>query len=140
VALRSANPVAPAPPVLDQLALASFIDRGWYDAHLRAARRRYRARRDLLVATLAARLPRGRVAGSAAGLHLLLHLPPGTDTAAAVRSAAIAGLGLTDLSAYRSDGRDTPALVIGYGNIADADIPAAVALLAEVCPFASVAA
>jgi GntR family transcriptional regulator/MocR family aminotransferase len=140
VALRSANPVAPAPPVLDQLALGSFIDRGWYDAHLRAARRRYRARRDLLVATLAARLPRGRVAGSAAGLHLLLHLPPGTDTAAAVRSAAIAGLGLTDLSAYRSDGRDTPALVIGYGNIADADIPAAVALLAEVCPFASVAA
>ena len=27
---------------------AAFIDRGWYDAHLRAGRRRFRARRDLL--------------------------------------------------------------------------------------------
>ncbi|MEH1125331.1 MocR-like pyridoxine biosynthesis transcription factor PdxR [Micromonospora sp. CPCC 206061] len=131
-ALRSANPVAPAPPVLDQLALASFVDRGWYDAHLRAARRRFRARRDLLVATLAARLPRGRVAGTAAGLHLLLHLPAGTDTAAAVRKAAVAGLRLMDLSAYWSSRRETPALVIGYGNITDADIPAAVNLLADV--------
>ncbi|MGV9944367.1 MocR-like pyridoxine biosynthesis transcription factor PdxR [Streptomyces sp. NPDC003401] len=130
--LRSANPVAAAPPVLDQLALATFVDRGWYDAHLRAARRRFRARRDLLVRTLAARVPQGRVAGTAAGLHVLLHLPDGTDTRAAVRAAAAAGLRLADLGDYHhADPPVRPALVLGYGNITDTEIPPAVDLLGE---------
>ncbi|HEX6352168.1 PLP-dependent aminotransferase family protein [Actinophytocola sp.] len=131
-ALRAANPVAAAPPVLDQLALATFIDRGWYDAHLRAARRRFRARRDLLVRTLGAEVPEGRVAGTAAGLHILLHLPDGTDTRGAVRTAAVAGLRLADLDDYRATPSAERALVLGYGNISDPEIPPAVALLRDV--------
>ncbi|MBB4910808.1 MocR-like pyridoxine biosynthesis transcription factor PdxR [Actinophytocola algeriensis] len=135
-ALRAANPVAAAPPVLDQLALATFIDRGWYDAHLRAARRRYRTRRDLLVRTLTELIPDGRAAGTAAGLHILLHLPDGTDTRAVVRAAAAAGLSVSDLDDYRTErsadaGR---ALVLGYGNIGDTEIPSAVALLRDSLP------
>ncbi|MFF2935221.1 aminotransferase-like domain-containing protein [Streptomyces mirabilis] len=129
--LREANLVAAAPPVLDQLALATFIDRGWYDAHLRAARRRFRSRRDLLVRTLGAKVPEGRVAGTAAGLHILLHLPDGTDTRGAVQAAATAGLRLADLDDYRAPGSAEPALVLGYGNISDTEIPPAVALLRE---------
>ena len=130
-ALRAANPVAAAPPVLDQLALATFIDRGWYDAHLRAARRRFRARRDLLVRTLGVEVPEGRVAGTAAGLHILLHLPPGTDTRGTVRAAATGGLRLADLDDYRTKRSAERALVLGYGNISDTEIPPAVALLRE---------
>jgi GntR family transcriptional regulator/MocR family aminotransferase len=130
-ALRAANPVATAPPVLDQLALATFIDRGWYDAHLRAARRRFRARRDLLVTTLAAQVPRGRVAGTAAGLHILLHLPAGTDTRGAVLAAAAAGLCVADFDDYRTTTSAERALVLGYGNIGDTEIPPAVALLRD---------
>lgn len=44
--------------VLDQLTLAEFITSGAYDRHVRAARLRYRRRRDALVARLAARAPR----------------------------------------------------------------------------------
>ncbi|MFF7650315.1 PLP-dependent aminotransferase family protein [Streptomyces sp. NPDC007983] len=130
-ALRAANPVAAAPPVLDQLALATFIDRGWYDAHLRAARRRFRGRRDLLVRTLGAELPQARVSGTAAGLHILLHLPSGTDTPRTVRTAAAAGLRVADLDDYRVTDSADRALVLGYGNIGDTEIPAAVALLRE---------
>jgi GntR family transcriptional regulator/MocR family aminotransferase len=130
-ALRAANLVAAAPPVLDQLALATFIDRGWYDAHLRAARRRFRTRRDLLVRTLGAQVPQCRAAGTEAGLHILLHLPDGTDTRAAVRAAAAAGLRLADLDDYRTERPRQRALVIGYGNIGDTEIPPAVALLRE---------
>jgi GntR family transcriptional regulator/MocR family aminotransferase len=129
--LRSANLVAAAPPVLDQLALATFIDRGWYDAHLRAARRRFRARRDLLVRTLGAEVPAGRIAGTAAGLHIVLHLPDGTDTRATVRAAAAAGLGLADLNDYHTKRSAERALVLGYGNISDTEIPPAVTLLSE---------
>ncbi|OKI27246.1 GntR family transcriptional regulator [Saccharothrix sp. CB00851] len=131
-ALRAANPVAAAPPVLDQLALATFIDRGWYDAHLRASRRRFRTRRDLLLTTLATRLPQARASGTAAGLHVLLHLPDGTDTRRTVRAAAAAGLRLADLDDYRVTPSPGRALVLGYGNIGDTEIPAAVALLGEV--------
>jgi len=130
-ALRAANPVAAAPPVLDQLALATFIDRGWYDAHLRAARRRFRTRRDLLIRTFGAQLPEARVAGTAAGLHILLHLPDRTDTHATVRAAAAAGLRLADLDDYRVQHSAERALVLGYGNISDPDIPPAVTLLRE---------
>ena len=130
-ALRAADPVAAAPPVLDQLALATFIDRGWYDAHLRAARRRYRTRRDLLVRTLEELVPEGRVAGTAAGLHILVHLPDGTDTRAVVRAAAAAGLSVSDLDDYRTGPAADRALVLGYGNISDTEIPRAVALLAD---------
>jgi len=128
-ALRAANPVATAPPVLDQLALATFIDRGWYDAHLRAGRRRFRARRDLLVRTLGEAVPTGRVAGTAAGLHVLLHLPDGTDTRGVVAAAAAAGLRLADLDDYRAAPSAERALVLGYGNISDQEIPPAVGQL-----------
>lgn len=130
-ALRSANPVAVAPPVLDQLALSTFIDRGWYDAHLRAGRRRFRSRRDLLLKTLAAEVPEGRPAGTAAGLHILLHLPDDTDTRRAVQAAASAGLRLADLDDYRTEESPGRALVLGYGNLGDTEVPAAVALLRE---------
>ncbi|MFZ3555111.1 PLP-dependent aminotransferase family protein [Streptomyces sp. BH055] len=130
-ALQAANPVAAAPPVLDQLALATFIDRGWYDAHLRAARRRFRTRRDLLLRTLTAQVPEGRVAGTAAGLHILLHLPDGTDTRGTVRAAAATGLRLADLDDYRAHQPMEPALVLGYGNISDTEIPPAITLLRD---------
>ncbi|MFI9011069.1 PLP-dependent aminotransferase family protein [Actinosynnema sp. NPDC053489] len=129
--LRAANPVATAPPVLDQLALAAFIDRGWYDAHLRASRRRFRVRRDLLLTTLAGRIPRASASGTAAGLHVLLHLPDDVDTAATVRAAASAGLRLADLDDYRVHRGPGRALVLGYGNLGDTEVPAAVELLRE---------
>ncbi|MDG4824807.1 PLP-dependent aminotransferase family protein [Asanoa sp. WMMD1127] len=127
----AADPVATAPPVLDQLALATFVDRGWYDAHLRAARRRFRTRRDLLLAALREAIPEGRLEGTAAGLHVLLRLPDGTDTAAVVRRAARAGLQLVALDAYRAEPstRPAPVLVLGYGNLADGEIAPAVATL-----------
>jgi len=128
-ALAAVNAVASPPPALDQLALATFVERGWYDAHLRAARRRFRVRRDLLLATLAEHLPRARLEGTAAGLHVVLHLPPGTDSQAVVRRAARAGLHLADLAAYDHSGSAPPALVLGYGNITDGEIPPAVGLL-----------
>lgn len=132
--LRTANPVAAPPPVLDQLALTTFLDRGWYDAHLRTSRRRFRTRRDLLLRTLGEQVPEGRVEGTAAGLHVLLHLPKGTNTREAVSTAATTGLRLVDLDTYRLRPSTEPALVLGYGNITDTEIPPAVTLLREALP------
>ena len=64
-------------------AYARLLATGEVDRHLRRTRREYRERRDRLVAALDA-APGCRVGGVAAGLHLLLRLPPGTDEAAVV--------------------------------------------------------
>jgi GntR family transcriptional regulator/MocR family aminotransferase len=125
-------PRAVAPGVLDQLALAEFIGSGGYDRHLRAARKRYRARRDALLAALDRRLPGYPVAGIAAGLHLLLL--PGShrfDAPSAVRRAAQGGLRIASLRQYRVDHRALDgALVLGYGNLGDGEVDLAVARLA----------
>lgn len=124
---------APGPGVLDQIALAEFISSGSYDRHLRAARKRYRVRRDALVSELDRRLPGYTVSGAAAGLHLLLRCPSlpvaGPDL---VRRAAREGVQVACARQYRvhNTALDS-ALVLGYGNLAAADVAPAIDRLAR---------
>ncbi|MFJ8009672.1 MocR-like pyridoxine biosynthesis transcription factor PdxR [Streptomyces fagopyri] len=107
--------------VPDQLTLAEFLTSGAYDRHVRAARLRYRRRRDALVAQLAARTPGVRATGIAAGLHVVLRLPPGMEPPA-LRAAAWHGLAVHGLDRYRhpdSTAGRTDALVVGYGTPPD---------------------
>ena len=69
-AVRAANPVAQPPPVLDQLALARFIGRGSYDAHLRGAQRAARTRTTSGLRAPAVR--RAASAGATRGVRRLL--------------------------------------------------------------------
>nr|SBO99554.1 Transcriptional regulator, GntR family domain / Aspartate aminotransferase [Nonomuraea gerenzanensis] len=62
--------------VLGQLVLARLIETHDYDRHIRAARLRYRRRRELLRARLPAALPGATLPGVAAGLRTLLLFPP----------------------------------------------------------------
>ncbi|MEU1163430.1 PLP-dependent aminotransferase family protein [Streptomyces sp. NPDC090075] len=106
----------------DQLTLAEFLTSGAYDRHVRASRSRYRRRRDALVAALAARAPAIRVTGIAAGLHVVLRLPPGSQHRV-IRAAAERGLaieGLTPRHRHPDAAVQAPdALVLGYGTPAD---------------------
>ncbi|MCQ9130176.1 MULTISPECIES: PLP-dependent aminotransferase family protein [Streptomyces] len=124
--------------VLDQLTLAEFIASGAYDRHVRAARTRYRRRRDALVAALAVRAPAIRVTGIAAGLHAVLRLPPGT-VGPVLRAAAHQGLALDALTPrYRhADAVAEPldALVVGYGTPPDHAWSGALEALCAVLPF-----
>ncbi|GAA3032312.1 MocR-like pyridoxine biosynthesis transcription factor PdxR [Streptomyces glomeratus] len=107
--------------VLDQLTLAEFIVSGAYDRHVRAARLRYRRRRDALVQAVASRAPEVRVRGIAAGLHAVLELPPGSE-ASVVRAAAWQGLAVHGLSRHHHPHaaiEPLDALVVGYGTPPD---------------------
>lgn len=112
------------PPAVDQLALAGFVESGGYDRHLRAARLRYRARRDRLVDALGP----ARLSGVAAGLHLVLHLD--RDAAEVTKRARAQGVKVADLDDYRVAPGE-PALVLGYGNLADNAVETAARLLRE---------
>jgi GntR family transcriptional regulator/MocR family aminotransferase len=122
-------------PIVEQLALADFLERGELDRHLRRTRTIYRARRDELVAALALHLPGCEPAGVAAGLHLVVHLRPDADERAVLARARSTGLGLSGLSEHRIE-PGPPALLLGYGRIAQAAIAAGVAELAAAVRYA----
>jgi GntR family transcriptional regulator/MocR family aminotransferase len=138
--MRAASPThgaASAPSTVDQLTFARFVASGGYDRHLRAARGRYRRRRDAVLGALARELPGAPVSGIAAGMHALLDLPgtpedPAPDAAHVVREAARREVTVVDLRRYqvRPAARSTT-LVLGYGNLADARVDEAVARLAD---------
>ncbi|GIF07284.1 MocR-like pyridoxine biosynthesis transcription factor PdxR [Actinoplanes siamensis] len=97
---------------LPQLVLAELLATGDYERHLRSVRVRQRARRDALIAGLRTHLPRARVRGVAAGLHLLIELPGGDDVELAERVRA-AGVLVHPLSWHRRL-PGPPGLVLGY--------------------------
>jgi GntR family transcriptional regulator/MocR family aminotransferase len=104
-------------PGLDQLALATLIESGRYDRHLRRMRAEYSRRRDTLVAALAEHAPHVPLTGLAAGFHAVAHLPAGADEHAVVERARQRRVGLYGMSSYRAHHATTPAqLVIGFGN------------------------
>jgi GntR family transcriptional regulator/MocR family aminotransferase len=115
------------PSPLNQLALSDLIERGELDRHLRRQRRRYSHRREALLDALARELPEARVSGAAAGLYIVVGLPDGVSEQAVLAAARHRGIALEGV------GGSTPALVVGYANLADAAvIPAVEALAASV--------
>ena len=116
---------------IDQLAFADFLRRGEFDRHLRRMRAVYRARRDALVAALDRQLPQLQVSGAAAGLHVVLELPPEIDEAGVCTHAQARGVTVQSLSDHALPGYEGPGgLLIGYGGILDPALPHAIAELA----------
>jgi GntR family transcriptional regulator/MocR family aminotransferase len=118
-------------PALDQLAFADFLSRGEFDHHLRRMRPIYRRRRDVLLRSLAHRLPELRPVGASAGLHVLAWLPNGLTEAAVIEASAALGVAAYGLAPYRMSESDGPeALLFGYSHLAETAIEEGVRLLA----------
>ncbi|MDR3665142.1 MAG: PLP-dependent aminotransferase family protein [Mycobacterium sp.] len=116
--------------LLEQLAFARFVTSGGLARHLHRVRPTYRRRRDAVLAALAVSFPDANPMGVAAGLHLHVRLPDQCDEDAVVHSAfqqgVLVGGGRWN---WAEPSAAPPALVIGYGSVAESDIGRAVAVL-----------
>ena len=101
---------------LEQHALASMLETGDYDRHLRRMRKRYQQRRDAFIGRLHHYLPDLTVTGSS-GLHLTITLPPGIDENQIVESAATTGLAISGLQAFTGRTARPPAIVVSYARL-----------------------
>lgn len=120
-------------PVLEQLVLADLIERGDLDRHLRRTRALNRRRRDALAEAVAEHLPQARLRGVAAGLHVQLDLPSGSDEPAIVSAAAERGVRVEPLGPHRfaaAVADEAPALLLGYAALSEQAIRRGVAELA----------
>jgi GntR family transcriptional regulator/MocR family aminotransferase len=119
-------------PGLDQLALATLIESGRYDRHLRRMRAEYATRRATLIDALSRHAPGLRVTGLAAGFHAVLHLPAGTDENALIDEARHRGVGLYGMAALRhASGTAQPQLVLGFGDTGKRTIEAGITTVAD---------
>ena len=119
-------------PGIEQLAFADFLERGELDRHLRRMRLIYRRRRDLLTRALRTHVPKRRVFGIAAGLNLMLELPPGADEQAIAAAAAELSVRVGGVHRYCVRADPPPALILGYGMLRDSAIADGVRRLASV--------
>ncbi|WP_159916889.1 PLP-dependent aminotransferase family protein [Pantoea sp. 18069] len=126
-------------PVIEQRALASLIDSGAYERHVRRMRRENERRRSALLDAIRRRLPAdAKVAGTAAGLHLVLWLPslrPGHEPQliAAARAAGVGVYAVSPLFARpQSAMPPRPAgLILGYASLTLAQIDEGMQRLAD---------
>ncbi|HUH68858.1 MAG TPA: PLP-dependent aminotransferase family protein [Mycobacterium sp.] len=108
--------------VLTQLAFAELIDSGVLDRHIRRMRRRYRHRRDALVATLCHYAPSVPVHGIAAGLHAVVSLPDEISEAHVLAAAQQRQIALTGLTPFwHREAHGAAGIVLGYGTPSEHD-------------------
>jgi GntR family transcriptional regulator/MocR family aminotransferase len=103
------------PGVTEQLAMAEILQSGAYDRHVRRMRHRYRRRHDQLLELLGERFPTLTPSGIAAGLHVVINLPPGLNEQEIVKRAVASGLHLDALGPFWHDPTGRPGgLALGY--------------------------
>jgi GntR family transcriptional regulator / MocR family aminotransferase len=118
----------------DQIAFAELLNSGAYELHVRRMRIRYRRRRERLLAMLAECAPEITPVGIAAGLRVLLALPPGVPAADELaRRAAARSIELFPLSMFHHDGErpDSDGVVLGYGALPEHDLDAGLKALGD---------
>ncbi|GAA1683755.1 PLP-dependent aminotransferase family protein [Fodinicola feengrottensis] len=116
-----------------QAALARFVEDGLLARHIRRATREYAGRYELIHEALQGSLaPWLDPVPSVCGLHVCsrLRADTGIDVAAVVERAVAAGVAVEPLSEYCA-GEPAQGLVLGYGGIAIADLPAGLRRLAD---------
>jgi GntR family transcriptional regulator/MocR family aminotransferase len=116
---------------IPQAAFAHLLRTGGYDRHLRRTRALYRKRRDALLEAVAEHLPAWQPIGVAAGLHVVLRMPDGTDDLALKSRLEERGVHVWALAQYTRTPM-WPGLVVGYAALTPDRLREAVREIAEV--------
>ncbi len=119
-------------PGLDQLALATLIESGRFDKHLRHMRSVYARRRTILADALAAHAPTAHLSGMAAGCHAVIELPADTDEQHVVEACAARAVRVYGMSGYRTNHTThPPQLVVGFGSVSEQAINHGIHILGD---------
>ena len=127
-------------PMLEQQVLASLIESGAYERHVRRMRRENERRRAALLQAITQYLPKDvRIDGTAAGLHVVLWLPSlsAQQEAALVATARGEGVGVYPVGPlFTPPTFDEPprsaGLILGYASLSIEQIQQGISILALV--------
>jgi DNA-binding transcriptional MocR family regulator len=125
-----------APALVGQAILWEFLRRGRFEPNLERLRTLLGARRDTMVAALAAAVPDGvHFTSPEGGYFIWLELSGGADERRVVADAREAGVATVPGADFFPGGRSTPpALRLAYSAVSPAEIEAGIARLASLLP------
>ncbi|HZS05380.1 MAG TPA: PLP-dependent aminotransferase family protein [Blastocatellia bacterium] len=114
-------------PMLEQCALADFINEGHLERHIRRMRTLYDRRRQALVRALASHFGgRVTVMGESAGMHLMARLQTGIGDEEVIARAARAGVEMISARPNYLRGRPAGEFIFGYSDLSERKILEAV--------------
>ena len=126
------NEIFSQPPLLSQLALARFIDRGYLEQHLFSMKRIYRKRMNTLVSELERNFKGLHISGADCGFHLCVRFRERSFHQDFFEDCRKQGIGLKGTAHYMGQGEvSTDSLILGYGNIEDETIPEGIEALKQ---------
>lgn len=111
-------------PALDQIILATFIEKGHLDKHIHRMKKLYKKRRECLVSCLNKYFSqKTKILGSKAGLHLVVEFNDIPFTETLINHLSRHGVrGFPVESHAIQKGRHRHRLILGYGNLSTAEI------------------
>jgi DNA-binding transcriptional MocR family regulator len=119
--------------VVTQAALATLIADGALERHVRRLRKRAAARREALLAALAAHMPAGtRITPPAGGSMLWVTLPEGVDPERVHARARAASIAYTPGDLFSTDGSFAASLCLAFSRQTPAEIEQGIAELGAI--------
>lgn len=112
-------------PRLTQKALQLFMERGYWDRHIKRMRNVYRKKHELLIDSINRTLnDKVEIVGKDAGLHILLKVKNNMNEQELIETAYKNGIGVSPTSIYwyRKEKNTSPLIFIGFGGITLKDI------------------
>lgn len=105
-------------PPLIQAALAEFLDRRFYDLHVRTMRKLYQRKRNLVCDIFERDFPGAKLKGINAGMHARVVLRDRKADSAFVENCRKAGIVVYPVSAHASNpGIERNDFILGYGHL-----------------------
>jgi GntR family transcriptional regulator/MocR family aminotransferase len=130
--LRASRLLTAGQPMLQQLVVAGFMQKGHFARHIRRMRTLYAERRRALAAAMQAGFGGAvTIELAAGGMHLLARFPDGPDDTVLARRAAASGLTLSALSTHSMAHGHGQGLLLSFTNIPPAAASAAVQRLRD---------
>jgi DNA-binding transcriptional MocR family regulator len=117
---------------LPQLAVADFIEQGYYDKHLRLSKQHYQARRDIMLHWVQRYLPeQTKVSFPQGGYFLWLALPEGIDSFQLNQHLRPYHIGIAAGSLFSASGKYRNCLRLSYANPPTEAVEQAIKILGQ---------
>lgn len=126
----------PSVSLLEQRTMATFMEQGHWERHIRRMRMIYKKKHDILLRSVETHFgKRSVVIGQGAGLHAVLMLPETLHSEAVILDRARQrGIRLFPFSDFHFVGHpQATTLLIGFGGMNGSEIEQGIAILSQIC-------
>ncbi len=126
----------PSVSLLEQRTMATFMEQGHWERHIRRMRMIYKRKHDILLQSIDTHFgKRAVVIGQGAGLHVVLMLPGTLHSEAEIMDRSRQkGIRLFPFSEFHVVGHpETTTLLLGFGGMDSSGIERGIAILSKIC-------